>query len=1062
MVFYIVKMIDPVGANPSGLYGNNIFQNLSFEGVSHQIEGESTQIINGSLQFLSNSNLSSSDPGTKYHFYKTFGTVSLTSGSLTDNNAWGGATFTTSGTTKTNTTGWDADPSDIDPVVTVTANITPFNIMQAPSAAQSFLVIGNNLTDNINITAPTDFEVSTDDVTYTTMVSIPHVSGTVNTTAIYLRYNPSGPGSTTGDVTISNSLVTDQTIPVTGNAYTTPTDISLDNSSIDENSPLKSIVGKLSATDSEPSENHTFDFDTGTGDTDNAQFLISGDKLLANAIFDFETKNTYSVRIKTVNTHGGFFSTSLIISINDIEPEPSNDATLSEITLSSGNITFDPATFEYEVYLPNGTSVVPTVGPVLNDPNAAFELTNATNLTGTLEERTTTILVTAEDGITFNTYSLIFSVLPSSDATLSGITVNPGSITFSSSIIDYEVVLPYGTGPSAIPSVTATKNHPNAIISQTDATNLNGTEQERTTTIEVTAEDGITINTYSILFNIAEPSQDATLSDISLDFGSLEPSFSSSVENYTVQLPNGTTTVPTVTTTANDQNATVTINNAVNLTGSEAERTTTITVTAEDGTTQLIYSILFSVAPAEASDNATLSTLEVSQGTLSPAFSSSNENYTVSLPNGTTTVPTVTATANDQNATVTITNATNLTGSEAERTTTITVTAEDGVTQNVYSIVFSVAPANAGDDATLSTLEVSQGTLSPAFSSSVENYTVVLSNGTTTVPTVTATVNDQNAQVSITDAVNLTGSELERTTNVTVTAEDGVTQNVYSIVFSVAPANASNDATLSEITLSQGTLSPAFLSATLDYTVTLPAGTTQVPTVTATTNHSGASKSITDALNLSGTTADRTATVLVIAEDGATQKSYKILFALASDNASDNANLASITLTDGVLTPAFSPAILLYVVNLPSNTLTVPIVTAQSMDEKATISITQGISLTGTDVERTATIQVVAEDGVTEKMYSVVFIVEPSAIVIDEIEIEVFPVPVSGILTIRSDEFKLKNLHLFNHQGRLIKTERIGNPSSHESDLTSLPEGIYLLRMETDKGSVIRKVIIQR
>jgi hypothetical protein len=99
---------------------------------------------------------------------------------------------------------------------------------------------------------------------------------------------------------------------------------------------------------------------------------------------------------------------------------------------------------------------------------------------------------------------------------------------------------------------------------------------------------------------------------------------------------------------------------------------------------------------------------------------------------------------------------------------------------------------------------------------------------------------------------------------------------------------------------------------------------------------------------------------------------------------------------------------------------------------------------------------------VTEKMYSVVFIVEPSAIVIDEIEIEVFPVPVSGILTIRSDEFKLKNLHLFNHQGRLIKTERIGNPSSHESDLTSLPEGIYLLRMETDKGSVIRKVIIQR
>jgi len=276
------------------------------------------------------------------------------------------------------------------------------------------------------------------------------------------------------------------------------------------------------------------------------------------------------------------------------------------------------------------------------------------------------------------------------------------------------------------------------------------------------------------------------------------------------------------------------------------------------------------------SNDATLSSLTLNNGTISPAFSSAQLNYTVVLPQGTTTVPTVSATTTHANATKVITQATNLTGTETERKATVEVTAEDGNTKSTYTVVFSIASASS-TDATLSSLTLNNGTLSPAFSAAQLNYTVVLPQGTTTVPTVSATTTHANATKVVTQATNLTGTETERKATVEVTAEDGATKSTSSIVFSVAK---STDATLTALTLSSGTLSPAFSSATLNYAVALPQGTSIVPTVSATTTHANATKVITQATNLTGTEAERKATVEVTAEDGATKSTYSIVFSV--------------------------------------------------------------------------------------------------------------------------------------------------------------------------------------
>ncbi len=84
------------------------------------------------------------------------------------------------------------------------------------------------------------------------------------------------------------------------------------------------------------------------------------------------------------------------------------------------------------------------------------------------------------------------------------------------------------------------------------------------------------------------PSTDATLSDLTVSVGTLDPVFSSEVTAYTLLAPVGTTVV-TVSATATDTSATVAGTGDVDLSSGAA--VATVTVTAEDGETTMNYTI---------------------------------------------------------------------------------------------------------------------------------------------------------------------------------------------------------------------------------------------------------------------------------------------------------------------------------------------------------------------------------------------------------------------------------------------------------------------------------------
>ena len=90
---------------------------------------------------------------------------------------------------------------------------------------------------------------------------------------------------------------------------------------------------------------------------------------------------------------------------------PSSDASISDLLVDDVSIDgFSPAQLTYNVVLPSGTTDVPPVTAVSNNDSAVVTVTDAANLTGTEAERTSTVLITAEDKVTTKTYQVIFSL----------------------------------------------------------------------------------------------------------------------------------------------------------------------------------------------------------------------------------------------------------------------------------------------------------------------------------------------------------------------------------------------------------------------------------------------------------------------------------------------------------------------------------------------------------------------------------------------------------------------------------------------------------------------------
>jgi hypothetical protein len=465
------------------------------------------------------------------------------------------------------------------------------------------------------------------------------------------------------------------------------------------------------------------------------------------------------------------------------------------------------------------------------------------------------------------------------------------------------------------------------------------------------------------------PSPDAALSNLTINPGTLQPTFSSNVTTYTVDV---TTSVTSVTVTAQPQvagatisiNGQMTTNLSVTLGAAGSSTPISIVVTAPNGS-QSNY--LVTVNRAALAGNNSLQSLTVSPGTLSPAFDANTLNYSDDVASSVSSV-TVTATLQDTNASMTVNGqATNsgqartitLGAAGSSTFVTILVTAPNG-SQKTYLV--SLNRAALGGDDNLSALSVSGQILNPAFGAGTLSYTVNVASTVTNV-TVSATKSDPNAVMSgsITAGagqatgqatIPLPGGPSSTPVSIIVTAPNG-NQKTYTVtVIQAAPASDDN---LSALSVTGQTLVPGFSSGNITYTVNVLSTVTSV-VVSATKSDPNAvmSGNVTAGtgvatgqatIPLPGGPSSTPVSIIVTAPNGS-QKTYTVTVNRPAP-ANSNNNLSALVVSAGPLTPGFLAGTHTYNVNNVANTTMSTTVTATVADSTATLTINGSAAISG-------------------------------------------------------------------------------------------------------------------
>ncbi len=401
------------------------------------------------------------------------------------------------------------------------------------------------------------------------------------------------------------------------------------------------------------------------------------------------------------------------------------------------------------------------------------------------------------------------------------------------------------------------------------------------------AIDDVSVRSYRAL------STDASLSALALSAGTLSPSFASGTASYTANVANAVSSV-TLTPTATDPQTIITVNASVVTSGSPSgaislavgANVISVVSTAEDGVATQTYTVTITRLP---NSNADLSNLVLSSGTLTPGFASGTTSYAADVSNAVTSI-TVTPTLAESTATVKVNDVAVASGntsgainlSVGANTLAVVTTAQDGTTKTYTIVVTRAASSNAD----LSALTLSVGTLSPTFVSGMTNYSASVTNATASI-TVTPTVADATATVKINDISVSSGAASgsislnvgANTVQVVVTAQNSATKT-YTLTVTRAPAINS---ALAGLVLSEGVLSPAFVSGTTIYAADVSYATS-VLTVTATTADTAATILINGQAATSGSPSapldlnpgSNPVEIVVTAQDGVTTTSYTV------------------------------------------------------------------------------------------------------------------------------------------------------------------------------------------
>ena len=174
--------------------------------------------------------------------------------------------------------------------------------------------------------------------------------GTAAGTKLYADINPILGSHPTGVVPFgSKPMFTAYTLSTDRELWTAyeqngPANLTL-TTAFAENQPVGSNAGTLTTVSNVSGAVYTLSLVAGPGDTDNSLFTVSGNILKTNAVFDFETRRLYSIRVRTTDQFGLSYERSMEVQLTDVNEAPSQliltptVGTIPENTTGGGTVT---------------------------------------------------------------------------------------------------------------------------------------------------------------------------------------------------------------------------------------------------------------------------------------------------------------------------------------------------------------------------------------------------------------------------------------------------------------------------------------------------------------------------------------------------------------------------------------------------------------------------------------------------------------------------------------------------------------------------------------------------
>ena len=332
----------------------------------------------------------------------------------------------------------------------------------------------------------------------------------------------------------------------------------------------------------------------------------------------------------------------------------------------------------------------------------------------------------------------------------------------------------------------------------------------------------IDVNYTAKSISITDPapvlSSNSKLASLSVEGFTLSPAFNANTKSYTVTVPRDTTSVKIVATVADTGKATLTGDGTKTLSGEST--TFPIKVTAENGTSTTYNVVVKKEAeqqpeqPVETpkSNDATLKKLDVSGYSLSPAFSSTETTYEMTVGNNVTGLD-VNAVPNHDKAKVAISG--NKSWKVGNNIIKVKVTAEDGTTTNTYTVtVTRQAKDVKSSDKNLDFKIVSQHVIKPEYSNSLNEFDVTVPFDVENLE-MKITPYDKKTKVSVKGDKGLKVGVINPVT-ITVTAEDGSRR---TITLNVTRDKEKANTDLLDIKVKDHTLNPKFKPTTYEYKV---------------------------------------------------------------------------------------------------------------------------------------------------------------------------------------------------------------------------------------------------